>query len=280
MRDTPSLMSSAESSIDNSLENRTKKYVKGLTRSKTDIKRRDLSINPKAHRFDKAYHYVPPASSRESWWRSTIKESPNPGSYDTHLNTFIKDIVQRPNTYGFKSDGRKRDPRPLDPKGQYLMPGAYRFEDFSEQLRRLKYSTYGFKGPERRDVMKKSMITVQDKDIDVAPGLYETQNYLSLNAPMEAAKHSFFKSKTRRKLFLPKLGPAPGDYEPKLEETSPPISSSFKSNTDRFFQKPTLSPGPGAYETLRLFPTPKQIDSFSARGVFFNANFQRQAAAV
>jgi len=32
-------------------------------------------------------------------------------------------------------------------------------------------------------------------------------------------------------------------------------------------------PGPGTYDKLTAFPAPKQIDSFSARGVFFSANF-------
>lgn len=36
-------------------------------------------------------------------------------------------------TYGFKSDGRRRDPQPLEPKGKELLPGAYTFEDFADQ---------------------------------------------------------------------------------------------------------------------------------------------------
>ena len=36
-------------------------------------------------------------------------------------------------TYGFKSDGRRRDPQPLEPKGRDLLPGAYSVEDFSER---------------------------------------------------------------------------------------------------------------------------------------------------
>lgn len=32
-------------------------------------------------------------------------------------------------TYGFKSDGRRRDPQPLEPKGQELLPGAYSVQD-------------------------------------------------------------------------------------------------------------------------------------------------------
>lgn len=66
-----------------------------------------------------------------------IQDTPNPGTYDTHLNTFIKEVVARPMTYGFKSDGRRRDPQPLEPKGKELLPGAYSVEDFVERQSRI-----------------------------------------------------------------------------------------------------------------------------------------------
>ncbi len=60
-----------------------------------------------------------------------------------------------------------------------------------------------------------------------------------------------------------------------INANSPTVTSSFRSGTDRFFKKPVNVPGPGAYDKLTLFPPPKQIDSFSARGVFFSASFGR-----
>ncbi|CAF2516412.1 unnamed protein product [Rotaria sp. Silwood2] len=245
--------------------------------------RPDLTVSARrSHRINRAYTYVAPASGRESWWRVTIKDTPNPGTYDTHLNTFVKDVLARPMTYGFKSDGRRRDPQPLEPKGKELLPGAYSVEDFVERMRQLR-TTYGFKGPEREYSLRKSIVANHDKDIDVAPGLYETQNYQTINAPIEAAKHSVFKSKTRRRVFLPRLGPAPGDYEPQMNviNVNPSIvTSSFRSGTDRFFKKPDNVPGPGAYDRLTIFPTPKQIDTFSTRGVFFSANFARMGSTA
>jgi hypothetical protein len=96
-----------------------------------------LRPDPKAitKRQQRPSGYAPPASDRESWWRVTIKDTPNPGTYDTHLNTFIKEVIARPMTYGFKSDGRRRDPQPLEPKGKELLPGAYSVEDFGERYR-------------------------------------------------------------------------------------------------------------------------------------------------
>ena len=122
------------------------------TASRRNSFRPDLTVHPRTGtRRDKTHGYAAPASDRESWWRVTIKvgrtecfkiyifsffftqDSPNPGTYDTHLNTFIKEIVARPMTYGFKSDGRRRDPQPLEPKGRDLLPGAYSVEDFAER---------------------------------------------------------------------------------------------------------------------------------------------------
>jgi hypothetical protein len=53
--------------------------------------------------------YELPASNRESWWRCTIKETPSPLKYKTE-SSFVADIIKKPNTYRFKSDGRKHDP--------------------------------------------------------------------------------------------------------------------------------------------------------------------------
>jgi hypothetical protein len=49
-------------------------------------------------------------------------------------------------------------------------------------------------------------------------------------------RHSFFKSKDKRDVFPPRGGPAPGEYEPKLNEKKKAITSSFKCVCDRFNQ--------------------------------------------
>jgi hypothetical protein len=49
----------------------------------------------------------------------------------------MKEMAARSTTYAFKSDGRRRDPQPLEPKGTDLLPGAYSIEDFTE-----RYITY------------------------------------------------------------------------------------------------------------------------------------------
>ncbi len=59
------------------------------------------------------------------------KETPSPLRYN--LPGFLNEIVKRPNTYRFKSDGRQRDPIPQQGKGSYLLPGAYDYEDFADR---------------------------------------------------------------------------------------------------------------------------------------------------
>ena len=48
-------------------------------------------------------------------------------------DNFIVDLAKRPNTYGFKSDGRKLDPMPQIGHGQYLLPGAYNYKSMVEE---------------------------------------------------------------------------------------------------------------------------------------------------
>ncbi|UJR20995.1 hypothetical protein I4U23_024095 [Adineta vaga] len=236
----------------------------------------DADINSKSIRRQlKSSTYEPPMSDRESWWRTTIKETPIPGTYDTHLNTFIKEVTTRPMTYSFKSDGRRRDPQPLEPKGKELLPGAYSVQDSLDEMFRRRLS-YGFKSPTREDSLKKTVLGNHDKDIDVAPGLYETQKYHRIDVPSESVRHSFFKSKSKRKLFPSQDGPAPGDYEPRskvIDPKSPTITSSFRSRTDRFQKKLFNVPGPGSYAELTDIPPWRQIDTYSTYGIFFNANF-------
>jgi hypothetical protein len=72
-----------------------------------------------------------PRSNRESWWRSGLKETPKPGTYN--LPSFTQELNKRRSSFSFKTDGRRRDPMPHLRKGQYLLPGAYTYEDLYEK---------------------------------------------------------------------------------------------------------------------------------------------------
>ena len=71
--------------------------------------------------------YLPPVTQREFWWRATIRETPGPGAYES--DQFGCDLIPRPATYGFRSDGRRLDPQWFIGKGQLLLPGAYKHKD-------------------------------------------------------------------------------------------------------------------------------------------------------
>lgn len=60
------------------------------------------------------------------------------------MPNFISDLIKKPNTYRFKSDGRRHEPLPQIGKGELLLPGAYSFEDFSQRIKKLNMS-YSFK---------------------------------------------------------------------------------------------------------------------------------------
>jgi hypothetical protein len=68
----------------------------------------------------------------------------------------------KPNTYSFKSDGRRIDPTPQIGKGEYLLPGSYNFEDINDRIARMKVS-YGFKGPDRESLLQRSLMGIKDK---------------------------------------------------------------------------------------------------------------------
>lgn len=50
------------------------------------------------------------------------------------MTSFVTESLKKPNTYRFKSDGRRIEPMPQIGKGEYLLPGAYSFEDFSSRF--------------------------------------------------------------------------------------------------------------------------------------------------
>ena len=60
-----------------------------------------------------------------------IQETPLPHAYETTNYSFLTDIMKKPGTYRFKSDGRKLNPTPQIGKGEALLPGAYDFEDMT-----------------------------------------------------------------------------------------------------------------------------------------------------
>lgn len=221
-----------------------------------------LVQDPKQKRRRIKNGYVQPCSGRESWWRSTIKETPLPGSYN--IPSFLAEVYRKPNTYRFKSDGRRIDPTPQIGKGEYLLPGAYAYEDFGSRLKRLNVS-YGFKNSVPIDKTKLGM----EPSLNVSPASYDTTKYLNIDAPVESVRHSMFKSREKRQVFVGKEGMGPDAYSPIIPDNKKEITSCFKSESSRFRKFNTIAPGPGTYEPISTWINSKQSQQFSTKGVFF-----------
>lgn len=220
--------------------------------------------------------YEPELSGREGWWRTYIRETPVPGAYEMESQHWLYDLERRPNTYRFKSDGRKVDPHPHG-KGALLLPGAYESQDFLKRFEK-DPATYGFKTG-KRDQFDVLNFGRKDKDVNVSPSAYDVQKYLTLTIDKQPSKHSMFKSQARRFptiQFKPKEGPAPGNYE--SHQITPPkiaISSSFKSKTPRFSSSHTRVPGPGTYERTFQAPQSGVLQKMGRQhGLFFSSAFQ------
>lgn len=219
--------------------------------------------------------YEEPVSGREAWWRTDIRETPRPGTYEHP--SFLEEIRTRPNTYRFKGDGRKVDPQPHG-KGAMLLPGAYESHNFLEDLDKTPApATYRFKGPSRDSCDVPSFGT-KDKEINVSPTAYAVEKYLTLTTDRMPSKHMVFKSQSNRfptVYFKPKEGPAPGNYDYEPPKATRVVSSSFKSKTPRFNTSHTRVPGPGAYEKTFQFPIPETISKMGRQyGLFFSSAFQ------
>ncbi|KAK3093562.1 hypothetical protein FSP39_017325, partial [Pinctada imbricata] len=216
--------------------------------------------------------YDKPITKREGWWRTYIRETPLPGAYDS--KHFLLDLERRPNTYRFKSDGRKLDPHPHG-KGATLLPGAYEFHHFLEDLER-NPATYNFRATDRS---KQNFLIIgqKDKDIDVSPNAYGVEHYLKMAVDKQASKHSMFRSSSKRfpsRPFRPRDGPGPGNYEYSPEKAKIAVSSSFKSRTPRFSTSHTRVPGPGTYEKTYQSPQPETVAKMGRQhGLFFSSAF-------
>ncbi|ELT88702.1 hypothetical protein CAPTEDRAFT_224172 [Capitella teleta] len=243
---------------------------KGKKKAKEPIKLCPIQTRPRlSESYDK------PVSGRETWWRCTIRETPLPGTYE--VDNFIGEMVKRPNTYRFKSDGRKLNPQPQIGTGEYLLPGAYNHKDLTARMNQFR-STYGFKDTSRsaRDIMNFGR---KDKDIEVSPDAYQVEKYQSLSTDKSTSKFWQFKSQTQRfptVHFRPKDGPAPGHYEGNRSPSSKhAVTSSFKSKAPRFKSSHTMTPGPGTYESVHQSPKiPSTVANMGRlHGIFFSSAF-------
>ncbi|XP_033859030.1 protein STPG4 isoform X2 [Acipenser ruthenus] len=146
-------------------------------------------------------------SDRSGWWRSTLKESPIPGTYE--IRDFIREAQLNPvkQTYCFKGEGRKKGVGAAR-KGDLLLPGAYSHTDCIQLLEKQQV-TYSFKNSPRKDAF---MLCYRDKDMNTSPCQYDMFPKPVARLP---CKYANFRSTVLRFptiYFVPKT-PGPGTYE-------------------------------------------------------------------
>ncbi|XP_028676146.1 protein STPG4 [Erpetoichthys calabaricus] len=210
-------------------------------------------------------------SERETWWRSSLTESPVPGTY--HIRSFIEDAAMNPvrKTYGFKGEGRKKYAGVLR-KGDLLLPGAYAYADFLQHAEKQRV-TYSFRSCTRS---KCPIVGVTDKDVNISPCQY---NLMEKPVIKTSCKHVMFRSAVQRFptiYFVPKEGPAPGQYEVRVEQTHPNITSCFRSAVPRLPSTRSKTPGPGTYEPMKQMPVQPITVTAMGRlhGLFFRNSFE------
>ncbi|XP_071962687.1 protein STPG4-like [Antedon mediterranea] len=222
---------------------------------------------PKRDRKSLKENYEGQVSGREDWWRSTIRETPVPGAYESR--DFLMDLETKDASCTFKTEGRKRPVK--QKRGAILLPGAYEQHDLAYELDK-KHMTYTFNNTERT-----ALPGFKDKDINVCPTEYPMEKYLTLSTHKSPTKHAIFKSNSQRFptiYFKGTKNPAPCHYEYTSPSTAPTISSSFKSQTPRFKTSHTKVPGPGTYEKTYQSPQPATIIKMGRNhGLFFTSAF-------
>ncbi|XP_020856883.1 protein STPG4 [Phascolarctos cinereus] len=201
-----------------------------------------------------------PVDQREMWWRTTLKETPIPGTYT--VRDFLEESRLNPvsNTYNFKNEGRSkvsfvesRRDATLPDIPEYVPPN---FIDLVNK----QMASYSFKDTPRQNP---STLCLKDQKIDVSPGQY---NIVSAPVPKFLARHYVFRSTVQRfptYYFLPKEGPGPAYYDVKGSNVNP-ITSCFQSKVPRFLPIRSKTPGPGAYACSPQMP--KQPQSIAKMG--------------
>ncbi|XP_022095655.1 uncharacterized protein C2orf61-like [Acanthaster planci] len=237
------------------------------TRERTSVMDRETPFKGRSSLKD---NYERAVSGREQWWRVDIRETPVPGAYESR--NFLVDLEERPATYTFKGEGRKKG-ADAQRKGAVLLPGAYEAKDLVYDLNQTRY-TYSMRNTSRA---KNELPGVKDKDCNVCPTEYPMERYLTVSCEKQPSKHPMFKSASQRFptiYFQGTKNPPPDRYQSYTPEPMHVISSSFKSRTPRFSTSHTKVPGPGSYDKTFQSPMPATISKMGRNhGLFFTSAF-------
>ncbi|XP_068927752.1 protein STPG4 isoform X3 [Petaurus breviceps papuanus] len=144
-----------------------------------------------------------PIDQREAWWRTTLKETPIPGTYT--VRDFLEESRLNPvnNTYNFKNEGRKKISF-VELKRDTSLPDTPKYvpPNFVDLVNK-QMASYSFKDTPRQNP---NTLCLKDQKEGPGPAYYDVKG--SQINPIT----SCFQSKVPRFLPIRSKTPGPGTY--------------------------------------------------------------------
>ncbi|XP_038675400.1 protein STPG4 [Scyliorhinus canicula] len=192
-------------------------------------------------------------SSRGRWLRENIKDTPPPGKYP--IKDFIEEGLLNPvkRTYNFKAQGRVSTTSSESQSREQLVKHGQNPVTLTE-VGKKSSSLQVLKSPtKKKSASQKSTLTATSHNLKT-PVFGKSTAKLGKVDFLSSFSQGNFRSSVKRFptiYFVPKEGPAPGQYNVKHETLSQMMTSSFQSKVPRFLTHPNKTPGPGTYDPIR-----------------------------
>ncbi|XP_078085792.1 protein STPG4 [Mustelus asterias] len=196
-------------------------------------------------------------SSRGGWWQENVKDTPPPGKYP--IKDFIEEGLLNPvkRTYNFKAKGRVSTSTSESQSHEQLPGSGQSSVALTEVGKKSSTSLQVPKSPTKKknahNASLKGTLTTPSYNFK-APVFGKSTFKLGKVDFLSPFSQGTFRSSVKRFptiYFVPKEGPAPGQYNVKHQTLSQIMTSSFQSKVPRFLSHPSKTPGPGAYDPIR-----------------------------
>uniref|UniRef100_UPI00398ECDB7 protein STPG4 isoform X2 n=1 Tax=Pristiophorus japonicus TaxID=55135 RepID=UPI00398ECDB7 len=199
-------------------------------------------------------------STRGGWWQENVKDKPFPGKYA--IKDFIEEGLLNPvkQTYNFKGKGRSGTITSESQSGEQLAKIGRRPEALIEVGKKTSSNQVLKNTPKKKithSVLQKGTLSAASYNLRTPVFERSSARFGKVDFSSLSSQGTFRSSVKRFPTiyFVPKEGPAPGQYNVKHQTLSPIMTSSFLSKVPRFLPSPSKTPGPGTYEPIRQLPS-------------------------
>ncbi|XP_078413335.1 protein STPG4 [Cetorhinus maximus] len=184
------------------------------------------------------------------------KDTPFPGKYP--IKGFIEEGLLNPvkRTYNFKAQGRaSATTSESQSREQLAKPGQNPVA--LTEMGKKQSSLQDLKNPTKKkighNVSQKGTFSAASYNLRAPEFGKSTFKISKANLRLPFRQDNFWSSVKRFPTiyFVPKEGPAPGQYDVKHQTLSQIMTSSFQSKVPRFFPATSKTPGPGTYDPVR-----------------------------